>query len=576
MHSRCRLQALPAMPLQEVARKAGRPARLVSRQLLEAYGQLRCGLRLKYYTLPQLAHILQQQCGTLGGITGLEVANILDEQHIILTDTEWWQQEQQVQLQELAACIPTAFHSLLSLDLCCDSHAAGYSDAAAAPLAPLGTCLTALKLRLAGSDQPGSGPPAFKCFTFFQHFTCLRHLTLNVPDTTWVDAGQARDFLDSLACMPALVQLDLQTEAAACADIWLSGLSRDLPQLTCLALGCIFEWDAAALSVLRSGLTGLKRLSFTLEDPGELLDDILRALACRQGQVSLTLQYAWERWELTQPVPASLQLTDWSLDLINYREEQTIRWLLEALPAQTALTSLHVGLPIRPDVRAAEELHSSLLAMPCTLVKLALACDYPGFDAATLMEGVTRQQDLTELLLSSSELGTWSQEAAVKLAAMTRLQVLRLIDCRAAPCSFMEVVAALTQLRRLHLDDTTCSECTAAALLRLQPLQQLTRLQLKAIHSTNGPGLMVVQQLGALQELEVKAGGKAVLYQLHHWLLPLPLNLRKLAVDLDESIMQCRVACTGLGAALLDAAKLQGCTVLAPCGYYYAHRVDLP
>jgi hypothetical protein len=41
-----RLQALPAGPLSLITRATGRPARRASKQLLEAYGPLDCGVRL--------------------------------------------------------------------------------------------------------------------------------------------------------------------------------------------------------------------------------------------------------------------------------------------------------------------------------------------------------------------------------------------------------------------------------------------------------------------------------------------------------------------------------------------------
>jgi hypothetical protein len=550
------------MPLQEVAREAGRPARLISKQLLEAYGQLRCGLRLEYYTLAELLDILQQQCGRLGGITTLELANILDEQHRLFRATDLQQPHLQQQLQAVLTSIQAAFQSLRSLDLRGESYGTrvNYTIADIALLAPLGSCLTALKLGMAEQvADVAVAPPALGQLTYLRRLSVSIHSHNNLDGISTKYVGQC---LEALACMPALVQLDLQSEGwtPLSAQLWLPGLTQSTPQLTSVALGDVGGWDAAALSVLHGGLTALKSLSLSLVDSDDdlpVLGAVLPALAGRKGLTSLSLGCTLETWELPQPVPASLQLADWTLDVSCHQGQQTVEWLLEALPCQTALTSLVVHLP--DGGAGAEVLHSSLLAMPPSLVRLQLGRGRPRLDAASLMEGISRQRGLTELRLAQADVRVWAQEAGAKLAAMTQLQVVTLAGCRIS-CGFLEVVAAMTWLRRLELDHEGGAydgQLTDAALLRLHPLQQLTRLQLLCPDCVLGPGLAVVQQLGALQELDVRLTD-AVLLTLHQWLLPLPLKLRKLTL-LCGNYFNAATASD----ALLDAAKQHGCTVLA-------------
>jgi hypothetical protein len=542
------------MPLQEVARKAGRPARLVSKQLLEAFGQLQCGLRLEYYTLAELLDILQQQCGRLGGITTLELANILDEEHALLTFSGWLHQGRQQQLQEVIGAIPAAFPHLLSLDLCDESCLMGCNDAAMALLAPLGSCLTALKLRTA-RRAPAVPPPALP------HFTRLHRLTIHMIGGMRTE--QVGRWLEALASMPALLELHLDSAAQPLsAALWLQGLPQSTPQLTCLALGVVADLDTTVVSLLQRGLTGLKSLSLSLADDNDedlpVLGAVLAALAGRKGLTSLSLECTLGELELPQPLPASLQLADWTLDLGEHLGQQTVEWLLEALPCQTALTSLTLRLPCA-DVGAPEVLHSSLLAMPPTLVRLCLGCEYDGFDAASVMESISGQRGLTELSLQCTDMREWAGGAAAKLAAMTQLRALQLVGCR-IPDSFMPVLGCLTQLRHLQLDDDAHEVdglLTDASLPCLHPLQQLTRLQFCSL-SITGPGLAAVQRLGALQELQVMLRASA-LQQMDTWLLPLPSTLSKLRVSCRPSFAAVHPA---KSEALLDAAKLQGCTVI--------------
>jgi hypothetical protein len=550
-----RLQELPRLPLQEVAREVGRPARQISKQLLEAYGQLQCGLRLEYFTPAQLLRILQQQCGRLGGITTLELANILDARHHrVFRDSGWVRQDQQQQLHDVLTAIPPAFGTLQSLDMSEAPGLVGCAAAAMAFLAPLSSCLSSLKLRVAASQSSDPLPPPA-----LPHFAALRRLVITIIST--MSKEDVARWLEALSSMPALVHLEVAFQAfrSMNVELWLPGLSRSTPQLTSLALGSTCGWDTAAVAVLEHGLADLKSLSISLDDDEEdlaVLGGVLPALAGRKGLTSLSLEQLLEHWELPQPVPASLQVADWTLDVSCHEGQQTVEWLLEALPCQTGLTSLTLCLP--DGGAAAEVLHCSLLAMPPTLVRLKLWCDYTGFDAASVMDGISRQRGLEELcMLCNNTVEAWPQEAALKLAAMTQLRVLELICC-SLPAGFMPVLAGLTGLRDLKLDERHQEEeaqLTDASLLCLHPLQHLTRLQLWCSTGVEGPGLAVVRQLGALHELDVTLEDEVV-EQLHHWLLPLPARLRKLFVHATSG-REVRV-----DGALLAAAKLHGCVVL--------------
>jgi hypothetical protein len=552
--SPCRLEELPAMPLQEVARKAGWPARLISKLLLEAYGQLRCGLRLEYYTLAELLHILQQQCGRLGGITSLELASIMDaEQQELLTFANWLQQGTQQQLQELIAAIPAALPNVQSLDLFTKSYQVACASADVALLAPLGSCLTALKLRLTAAEHRDLvASPALP------HFTRLQHLTIGF--LYWMSEEQVDRCLESLASMPALVHLNLSGPLAPIsAALWLPGLARATPQLTALTFQSTHQWDDSAMSALQRGLPALQALSIALDDCEEadeqhlLLGDILTALAGRKGLTSLALGCTLRAWELPQPVPSNLQITDLTLELDYHAGQQTVQWLLDALPSQTGLTSLTIRLP-SAGIGAAEAFHHSLLTVPSTLVRLNLGCDYPGFDAASVMEGIVRQPRLQELSLEASDMMALPQEAALKLALMTQLQVLELVYCR-FQSGFMQAIAALTELRYLNLTDEwypAASHLTGPSLLCLHPLQRLTRLRLQLSTHVVCRGLVVVRQLGALQELEIVAK-QEVVQRLHLWLLPLPAKLSKLDMRCTEYVE--------VSDTLINAAKLRGCTV---------------
>jgi hypothetical protein len=558
----CRLQALPAMPLQEVARRAGLPSRLLSKQLLEAYGPLQGGLRLQRHTPTQLLHILRHQCTRLRGITALELRDplILRQGPDVHMQHLAWQRQQ----QELAAAIAAAFPNLRSLDLRDTAPlvvAWGYSDEAVAALQPLGSCLTSLTLPVEpgpGASTASTAPRALRAFSALRclHISIfdMRAATRREPVAPW---------LECVACMPSLTELDLQTlwGPGFSARLWLPGLARVAPQLTSLGCHSTHDWDAAALSVLRRGLPALKSLSLKLPerdaDGPAWLGAILAALSRRTGLTSLALGCPLRAWALQQPVPAALQLAGCKVDMREHDGgEQTVLWLLEALAAQTGLTRLRVTLPRDGHADTAAVLYSSLRSMAPTLVNLGVGCIFPAFDAALLMACTARHARLEALVLTDADLGGWPAEAAEKLEAMTRLQVLRLHEC-SIPDALLQSLASLTQLRHLCLEDYEggAGSFSDASLPYLQPLQQLTYLQLASPARVAGPGLMALRQLTALRRLGLVLTRAAVM-QLHRWLLPLPPSLRTLSVGAEpytEHVV--------LHAALVAAAKAQGCII---------------
>jgi hypothetical protein len=558
------------MPLQEVARRAGLPSRLLSKQMLEAYGPLLGGLRLQHLTASQLLHILRHQGTRLVGITALELRSIIPQQGVDVTAQS---QQWQLQQQELTTAIAAAFPNLRSLDLvnepALEQRPSEYGDApevvgrcarqAVDALQPLGSCLTALKLCV--DDALDVAAPVA-----LRPFTALRCLHISWLVEAALPPKLVAEWLDTLACMPALAELDLLHASPRLftnVSLWLPGLAWAAPQLTSLRCCDAWCWDVAALSVLQQGLTALKQLSFRLEvdsldDEPALLGSILGALARRKGLTSLALGCCVKGSELQQAVPAGLQVTAWELDTRECEEEeQTVHWLLGALAAQTALTRLRVALPEASDAaHTTTTLYNSLRSMSPTLVVLEVECEYPTFDAARFMDSIAGQLQLKELALQYADMGDWPTKAIQQLTAMTHLQALKVVWSR-IPGDVLRQLALLTQLRHLRLEDDgskDASHFSDASLALLQPLQQLTCLQLLCPGYITGPGVAALRQLAALQRLELNLEVSAIL-QLHIWLLPLPPQLRMMKVGVPHpSVFE-------LDAALVAAAKAHSCVV---------------
>ena len=202
----CRLQALPEMPLQEVARKVGLPARLLCKQLLEAYGPLQCGLRLQYCTPAQLLHILQHQCSRLREITSLALDDMIIESLSNSEDDAALRKQQQQDIHGVFAAVSTVFPRLQHLTAQSRTfEGAAFSNAQLELLAPLRSCLTVLKIIVdVASLARNPAPPSW------QHLTSLRHLHVTMsPEHTRrassLTKKQAQRWLDSFACLPALV-----------------------------------------------------------------------------------------------------------------------------------------------------------------------------------------------------------------------------------------------------------------------------------------------------------------------------------------------------------------------------------
>jgi hypothetical protein len=580
----------------------GRPSRLLSKQMLAAYGPLQGGLRLEHYTLPQLLRIIQHHCTRLQGTTALELhETTLDEVLPRMTpqcdldpsvdplDQMLLRAQERAQVQEalgpllqrqhlqLFTALPAAFPHLQSLALrnglrdCCTR----YADLEL--LAPLGSSLTALTVCMANARCNDIGPNPLPSPPGSWPFTALRRLDVKFgADMRCLPPEVGAHWLGCLALTPHLVNLDLRCkldDEPISASQWLPGLARAAPHLTSLGLyATAIEWDAGALEALQRGLPALKELALSLFthpdiDP-EPLGEVFAALAVRTGLASLALHCSLEGDELLEPVPAALQVSDWKLDLrCKYAKGvgRTAGVLLEALQAQTALTCLEITCSEQFIDPAAFVLHHSLLALPRTLRKLTVQCGSGNprdLDAARLMEGVAAQPQLEELHLRECEVTQWPEGATARLSSLARLRALRLWSCR-VPGSFLEAAAALTQLRVLEMVELEepDGDFHHEALWHLQRLQQLTRLQLVCASYLEGPGLAVLRHMGALQELqlELKDG---VLQNLARWLLPLPPQLRSLAVSLPLSSTKGRP-----DAAVLAAAKLQGCVVTGDSRY---------
>jgi hypothetical protein len=550
----------------------GRPSRLLSKQMLAAYGPLQGGLRMEHYTLPQLLRIVQHHCTRLQGTTALELHHTAAGYSSDSTPAELpltTGPEPQLPRHALFAALPTAFRRLRSLSLRGAWHHSCTSHADLQLLAPLGSSLTALTVRMEAESSLQPAPVTTHPLVAAGGWplTSLRHLDITFADC-WLElpSEEAAHWLGCLALMPHLVKLDLRLrsiDASVSAAQWLPGLAQAVPRLTSLRLCTTATWDGPALAALQHGLPALAALSISLfahpqyqPDP---INDVLAVLARRTALALLALDLSLDGDELLQPLPTGLQAPDWKLDLrFKYSDVgQSVWWLLEALQAQTALTSLEITCSQWEINCNAGVLHRSLLALPLTLRKLSMWCCYRDFDPACLMEGIARQPQLEELHLSSCDITEWPEGVAARLSSMTRLRALRL-SWSCFPGSFMQVVAALTQLEELEVRGPRAAQehFEDSALQHLQHLQQLTRLQLLCDEYIQGPGLTVLQHMGALHELDLELD-EDVYQQMGRWLLPLPPKLHKLAFrSMDRPDDE-----------VLAAAKLQGCVVIGGCRY---------
>jgi hypothetical protein len=560
-----RLQALPAGPLSLIARATGRPSRRASKQLLDAYGPLDCGLRL-------------QGTDTVASVLAMLDQNRRPFTHITAVSLPWTHVESPSATEacsSFVAAIPTAFPRLQSLSL--SSLALHPSrQPSLSHLTALSSCLTSLTVPC------GRGLAA--ALQRMQPLTHLRSLTITGD---WIPQASSKGLLEvmgELNSLPQLQHLQLcDTDFYARARQCLSAAAH-LPSLRCadslthLACGLhLVDWDEAALSTLRSGLPRLSSLALNIgrpDSPGdaELAPDptaaILAAISRRTVLTALALQLEHpDSDDCTFQPLSSLRLASCRAQLAENCDTAS---LLEALAVQRSLTQLRLQLGYelagRPEAFGSACLrHLASMAETLQFLEVGVALD----PAANVMEAVGKLTNLRTLQLSDMTSTRQAAWAASDVLCLTQLRSLEVLDVEDDATGFVATVVGIASLlvglKELRLrcsndqpTDTDALGISDSDLSRLAPLQpHLTRLVLDELKNVRGPGYETLRGMAGLQQLDLVSMG---IKSLHLHLLPLPLSMRTIRLYLQNSSRPINEACAEV-AALREAGRRQDCTV---------------
>jgi hypothetical protein len=562
-----RLQALPAGPLSLITRAAGRPSRRASKQLLDAYGPLDCGLRL--INVDDLASVLAMLAQNRRPYTHTKAMSLQD----IYTGAE--PSNEQI-CSNFVAAISTAFPLLQSLSLppcaCCASCQPSLSH------------LTALSSSLTSLTVPGV-PELAAALQRMQPLTHLRTLTVSAEGMA--PSGSSAEFqamMDELNSLPQLQQLHLcDTERRTVHLRRQLSAAAHLPSLRCAEnlthLSCglhLVEWDDAAIRTLSSGLPRLSSLALNIGAFGLAPDPtatILEAISQHTALTALDLDLDHPHSDhCTFEVLSSLRLRSCRMHLGQNCDTAS---LLEALGVQGSLRQLRLDCEVQEWMAGTLDStclqHLARLAGTLELLDLELPVD----PAANLLEAVGKLTNLKALRLAylpGAQAAAWVTSDVTCLAQLRSLAALEVADNGAGfVAAVVGSASGLVGLKELKLcgpgwdkygwgsEDT--QYITGSDLWQLLPLQpHLTRLVLAELQHVVGPGCEALRVMVGLQQLDL-IGMRISALHLH--LLPLPPSLRIIHVYwLDYGLGQAEEDNEDLAVATLrEAGRRQDCTV---------------
>jgi hypothetical protein len=515
----CRLTSLPPGVLWQIVRKMGRRSRNVSKAMLAAYGPLDCRLVLSG------SAALADLWLVLGGSRGQRL------QHVKSLQLPQLEQNAAACEADMVAAIVEKLPHLESLAV-----PIGLPDLSL--LAPLGSTLTALDIHTPFHTCSAMG-------TGLSQLTQLRSLALSGMRPAGSDMVAWQHLLGSL---PRLVQLSWYSQQDSWTAQWLAGLGSRMPRLTSLALGYTrmtqHSWDAGTTAALRQALVGLRALSMSV-DPctaGPMLEVLAQCTWLESLHLGLHLGRGAPPPDLQQLSSARLTSLDMRMCFVHAAP------LVAALHALTHLTKLQLSYGCRPD--------SSAPQLPDSLIEVHLRDDW---NPSSLLPSLQALPSLRVLHLHRGHDASWTPAAAEQLSKLTQLHAISFETC---PHLRLPNLSALTALRELRMEAGHSSEhsVTDWDLLRLVPLQELTRLVLGQLQRVSASGLLaLLEALPKLQQLELSGVlqsdeevGGALVEGLLPRVLPRLRCLNLAGVPLPRHVR----------AALVSAAEAHDCRLL--------------